>query len=296
MRIIRFVNPNLRFFEGEGGDSGGGGPVDSGAGQSAPAQDNSQGQQEAAPQGGGVNPNWNEVLNLIPSQLHPGVIPHLKKWDDNFQTKLSEVQSQVEPWKQFEGQNPETIAQALQFWQLAESEPQRVFEALQEFLGGGNSDQGQQGQEGSPPEEVFDLDQDDILQHPKVQELLRGQEVIAQTLLAQQQKEQMHEFEQQVEAEQAKIMEDNPEFTEKELVLMYQIAAASNISLTDAAAQVKGYFGDVTQRTQAPHAPSVMSANGQVPAALPVDPTKLNRSDTKNLVADLIRQAQTGQG
>ena len=295
MRIIHIRNRNLRYFEGEGGDGSGGAVGDAGAG--APAG-NSQGG-EPQENGGALNPAWNEVLNLVPQQLHPGIVPHLKKWDDNYkqeQTKLSEVQSQVEQWKQFEGQDPERISQALQFWQLAESEPQRVFDALQEFLGGG--DQGQQGQEGTPGEQEpeFDLNGDDILQHPKVQELLRGQEVIAQTLLAQQQKEQMHQFEQEIEAEQASIMEANPDFTEKELVLMYQIAAASNISLTDAAAQVKGYFGDVAQRQQAPHAPSVMSANGQVPAALPVDPAKLDRSDTKKLVADLIRQAQTGQG
>lgn len=291
MRIIRFKNPNLRFFEGEGDAVGGGGPVDSGDTQSAP--DNSQGG------GTGHNPNWDQLLNLIPGQLHDGVKPILSQWDKNYETRLSEVQSQLEPlkqWERFSGIEPDDMARALQFYQIAEQDPMRLLQQLQEFYGQGDSGQGQQGQadnEGQEPE--FDLNGDDILQHPKVQELLQNQEVLAQYLLTQRQQEEQRELESQIEAEHKQIVEANPDFSEDDLVHMYEIATARNISLTDAAGIVKGYMDNVAQRRQAPPAPSVLpGTNGVVPAANSVDPTKLNGNDRRKLVAEILTQSREG--
>lgn len=244
--------------------------------------------------GGGVHPAWQEMLDKIPSGLHPMVTPYLQDWDKNVQKKLSEVQSQYQPFEEFKDQDPAVLKQAIAFWQLAESDPERVFNEMQKFYGFGG-DQGQQGQEddgseGDPPE--FDIDGDDILQHPKVQELLQNQEMLAEHFLKQQEAEQAAEFERQVDAELATIMEANPQFTEQDQIMVFRIAAASNISLTEAAAEVKGYADSVAQRNATPESPSVMRAGGQVPAVQNVDPRTLDRKQTKDLVAQILTQAQ----
>ena len=292
MRIIHFKIPNLRFIEGEG-DGGGGTPV----GNDQASSSNPQGDAQDT---GGINPSWNSLLEIIPQQLHSGVTPHLREWDKNFETRvsqeLSKVQSQYAPLEAFKDQDPERINQALTFFQMAESDPRRVYDELARYFEFEQGDQGQQGQEDSGPEEEFDLSQDDLMQHPKVKELLQNQEVMAQYLVQQQQQEQQRSLEAEIDQEHASIVEANPDFSEDDLVMMYQIATASNISLTDAAERVKGYGESVATRRQAPHAPSVLSANGggAVPSENAVDPRTLNRQQTQSLVADLIRQAQTG--
>lgn len=290
MKIIRFVNPNLRFFEGEGGD-GGGGAVDSGAGESAPV-DNSQGEatQES---GGGRNPAWDPVLSLIPSQLHEGVVPHLKKWDENFQTELQKVQSQYEPLKPLleSGADAETLQRALGFYQLAEKNPQRVYEEMAKYYGFGQ-DQGQQEQVQDSDDE-FSLDGEDD-EDPRYAALKQNQEAIAQVLLSQHEKEQMQQFEQQVEQEVATIKESHPDMSEEDEVMMYRIAVANNCSLTDAAQELFKYTESKQQAAlkTAPHAPSVMSANGVIPGQQPIDPRKLDSKGTKDLVRSILENRQ----
>lgn len=250
-----------------------------------------------SPPEGGLNPAWNDLLALIPSSLHDGVTPHLRKWDSNFQNKLSEVQSQYAPFEAFKDTPPETLEQALNFYQVMEQDPERVYNQMREFYGFGN-DQGQQGQGNNDPEtgeevEEFSFDADsDITQHPKFQELLQNQELLAQHLVQQETAKQQQAFEQQIEQEEATIKQANPDFTEQDLTLMYQIAAGSNITLTQAAEQIKSYSTSLAERSARPKAPSVMGASGFVPAAENVDPRKLDGNGTRKLVADLLRQAK----
>ncbi len=271
-------------------DASSNGPEDSSAvGESTQGGDTSQ--QEAA-----INPAWNKMLEGIPSSLHPMVTPHLKEWDSNFQKKLHEVQSQYAPFDAFKDTPPEQLQGALDFYRVMESNPEAVYQQMQEFYGFGGGDQGQQAQDDSGDAEEFDIEGDDILQHPKVQELLQNQEVMAQFLVQQQEQEQYAQFEEQIDSEVSTILEANPDFDDEDQTLMFQIAAASGISLTDAAKQVNGHNANIAQRSAAPKAPSVMGANGFVPAAQNVDPTKLDGKGTRALVADLLNQAREQNG
>ncbi len=237
-----------------------------------------------------INPAWNKMLEGIPSSLHPMVTPHLKEWDGNFQKKLHEVQSQYAPFEAFKDTPPEQLEQAVNFYKLMEANPEAVYQQMAEFYGFGGGDQGQQGQENSGEGEVpeFDLDDDEILSHPRVKELLNNQEVMAQYLVQQQEKESAAQFEKQIDTEISQILEANPGFDDADQTLMFQIAAASNISLTDAAKQVTGYAESLATRNARPSAPSVMGAGGFVPAAQNVDPATLDGKGTRKLVADLI--------
>src|SRR6266496_4647872 len=93
-----------------------------------------------APETGGsdsINPAWNDLLEVVPSQLHSLVTPYLQKWDKNYQEGINKVHSQYEPYKSYIDNEiqPGQIDYALQLMQAIESRPAEVIKALQEWSG-----------------------------------------------------------------------------------------------------------------------------------------------------------------
>lgn len=291
MRIINFRNRNLRFIEGEGGGDAGGGIVE-GNTDTTGEVDNSGGEQQE--QSSGRNPAWDPVLNLIPSTLHDGVTPHLREWDKNFQTELQKVQSQYEPYKPLidSGAAPETLQAALNFYQMAEQDPQRVFEEMAKYYGFGQ-DQGQQEQVQSSDDE-FNLDNSGEEQDPRYAALEKNQEAMAQMLLSQHNKEQEAQFEAEVEVEVTKIKTAHPDMSEDDELMMYRLAIANQSTLTQASDELFKYKESTSQfalqgKSQAP---AVMNSTGTIPGQPPIDPRKLDSKDTKALVASIIANRQ----
>lgn len=276
---MRIKMPMLSYFEGE---DGGGGGVTSGdtGGEQQPAQGGNE---------GGLNPAWNPMLEKLPSSLHGMVTPHLREWDQNFQRKLQEVQSQYEPYKPFleAGTDAETLQAAMQLYQLTEQDPQRIYNELGKFYGYGTGGQGQeeQQQEIDPAEYG-----DDLTQNPKFKELMQNQEAMAQLLMAQHEQEELAKAEQRVDQEIAQIKEAHPDMSEDEEIMMLNVATQRGINLSEAADVVFQYNESITQRALQgqPHAPKVMSATGSIPGAPPIDPAKLDAKDRKALVANIL--------
>ena len=280
-----FIRPiNLRFFEGEDGGTGGaidaGGQTDSG---------NSESSSEGA--GGGLNPAWSPLLEKIPSQLHPMVTPHLSEWDKNFQTELQKVQSKYAPYEEIlgSGVDPQRLQQALGFFELAESDPQRVYNEMAKFYGYGQEDQGQQVQDSEVDDPFGEVDDD-----PRLAQLQQQQEAIAQLLLTQHEQEQLRQAEAQVETEINGIRETHPDLTEDEEIMIFRLATSNQSTLEEAAAELFKYKESVSQSTLQgqPHAPSVISATGALPGQPPIDPRKLDSKGTKNLVAQMLANRQ----
>ena len=274
MKIINFRSPNLRYIEGEG-DVGGGAPSEGG--------DASEGVNEPS----GHNPAWDDLLTLIPSQLHEGVMPHLKKWDDKFQTELQKVQSPYEPYKPFieSGATPETLQAALGFYQLAESDPEKVYREMQKYYGFGQ-DQGPQEQVPSSNDLVLDDDEDD----PRFAALKQNQEAIAQVLLSKHQQEQEQALERQIEQELTEIKTKHPNMSEADEIMIYRIAAANGSTVTEASEELFKYNESIAQSAMKsrPAPPAVMSATGSIPGQEPIDPRKLDPKATKSLVASIL--------
>ncbi|HEY9658391.1 MAG TPA: hypothetical protein V6C65_08060, partial [Allocoleopsis sp.] len=180
-----------------------------------------QGITEGQPESTGtpnINPAWNEVIGVIPPQLHSQIIPHFQKWDQNFQTKINEVHSQYEPWKQFidNGVEPSDVDYALGLLNALSENPQEVIKALNEWAGTGNptEQQGQFNQTQQPGQE----NDDPILSHPKVQEMQKGLETLAQIILSQREQEQQSAADQELENDLKALKDAHGEFDE-EIVL-----------------------------------------------------------------------------
>lgn len=276
--------PFLRYFEGEGG--GGGGVTDSGG------TDGISDSGQPVEQAESINPAWEPMLKGIPSSLHPMVTPHLKQWDQNFQTELQKVQSQYEPYKPLieGGADADSLQRALAFYQTVEADPERVFREMQQYYGFGQ-DQGQQEQVQDSDDE---LNLGDEQVDPRIAELMQNQEAMAQLLVSQHEKEQQAVIEQQVETEVDTIKTAHPDMSEEDETMMYRVAIANNITLTQAAEELFKYRESIQQSALAGRspAPAVMSATGSIPAEPPIDPRGLDSKGTKALVASILARSQ----
>lgn len=243
--------------------------------------------------GNGFNPAWTPMLEKLPPEFHSMVAPDLKQWDQNFQTKLNEVQSRYAPYNDFvENQvPPETLQSALQLMAVIEADPKAFYDQMGDFY----KDQWGQGQQVESNNDEFVLGGDetefDITQHPKFQEQQRQLQIIAQHLDGQLRSQQEAEQDAALEAEETRLKEQYGEF---DPVWVYSLAAQNQMPLEDA---VKAYHGFINQVRQTPTAsstaPSVFAPSGAIPSTQP-NPAEMSSAQTRSLVADILRQANEG--
>lgn len=243
-----------------------------------------------------INPNWQPLLEKLPSEFAPLVTPQLKEWDAKFQQQLQQVHSQYEPYKQFaEQQVPaEQLEQAYNLFNLINTNPELVFQQMQEFYGfggQGQEDPNNPGQQAADPEGEFDFNSPDvdIMQHPKVKELFENQQALAQHFVQTQEQERLAQAEKEIEAELTPIKEKYPHIDE---LMLFEVATGGRMSLTQAAEQIHAQYEAMLAQSRQP-APRVFSANGGLPAAQQPDPRKLNSTGTQDLVAQILAQSQS---
>jgi hypothetical protein len=244
----------------------------------------------------GYNPAWNPVLEKLPESFRPAIIPHLQEWDKNFDSKLSEVQQRYEPYKQFVDNNVSAsdIEVALKIAQEIDQNPEAFYKQMQDFFGY-DAGQGQQQQQSPPsddPNFSFDgIDSgDELLQNPKIQELLQNQQTLAQVILQQREQQQLEQHNRQIEADLAEIKQGNPNIDE---LMLFRIATGQGVDLKQAAQILDSYNQSLLTASRTPAPPVFNPAGGGVPAAQQPDPAKLNPKETKNLVAEILK-AQLG--
>lgn len=271
---------NLRFFEGE--DGGTGGAITTGGAE----QGGNEGTSES------LNPAWSPMLDKIPESLRPMVTPHLRDWDKNFQTELQKVQSKYDPYKEIldSGVDPVRLQQALGFFDLAEREPQRVYDEMAKFYGYGQDQGQQQVPDSDDPFDIGDAGEDD----PRLAQLQQQQEQILQMFQGQHEAEQLRQAEQQIETEITAIKEQHPDLTEDEEIMILRLATSNQSTLSEAAADLFKYKESIGQQALAgrSNAPSVMSATGSLPGQPPIDPRKLGSKETKDLVTQMLTNRQ----
>lgn len=150
----------------------------------AAAGDNQPQGTENAPVADGAenNPAWNDLLTLIPGQLHEAVKPHLSKWDKGVQDRFRQVHSEYEPYKPFkeQGVDAETLTNAYQLYQAFNANPQAVYEGMQQHFGFGK--QPEQGQEETDNGQEAEDGTFDLTKDPRFQELAQSQQQIQQFL------------------------------------------------------------------------------------------------------------------
>lgn len=96
----------------------------------------------AAPESGqetessGGNPAWEPLRKELDPITFRQVEPILKGWDNDAQTRITSLNEQLSPWKAFTdaGHTPEKVQQWQALAERLDSEPEVIYQALEEFL------------------------------------------------------------------------------------------------------------------------------------------------------------------
>lgn len=238
------------------------------------------------------NGAWDELLAVVPSQLHSQVTPHLQKWDSNFQKKLNEVQEQYKPYKDFLDNEvaPEQINYSLNLLRAVEERPGEVISAIKEYAKqrGITLEEAAEeiSEEGQQPEGNENED-DPILSHPKFKEMESQLETLAQILVQQQEAEAQEQEDAELEAELAELKEKHGDF-DVEWVLTKAVTTEDPNLETHIAAYREFVNGLIAQQRKP--GPKVMSGSGSAPNQQ-IHPRDMDATQRKAYMATLLENA-----
>jgi hypothetical protein len=231
---------------------------------------------------------WADYLSDLPESVRPLVEPKFKEWDANVTKKFQEVHSTYEPLKVYEslaqqGHNPQFLAEAIQFVEAFNSDPEKVFKAMQEHYGFGV----EQGQGNTDPNQLVPDNNDDQYD-PRFLQLEQNQQLLADIITAQHEAEQAAQLDQALNAELTAAATKHGDFDEK--VVLGWCAADPNLSIDAAVQQYKAAIEAAVAKRQTPNVPIIMGGGGSVPSTA-IDPGKLSPKDRKSLVTSYLEAA-----
>lgn len=241
-----------------------------------------------APETPGPNPAWNDVLGVLPEQFHSVVTPHFQKWDQEAQKRIEQANqtvTQFEPYKPFleNGIAPEDMEQGLQFLYELNTNPKAVYEAIAQAYGYQNQPAAEEIAGEEEEEEAPDF------QDPRFDQLQQGLDLVAQTILQQKQNEINAQAEAQIDSEINELKAKYPGISE-EFALSLMV---NGFEVNEVGSRWETMTQGILQQNPRPFAPNVMGTNGGG-TGLPsqsIDPTKLDGPARRNLVAQMLKQA-----
>lgn len=226
------------------------------------------------------HPAWKEILDVLPSSLHPVVSPALQKWDQGVQQRFQQVQQTYEPYKPFVEQqvNPQNIEQALAIYRQIEADPRGFYDRMGQYVGQGQSD---------TDADEFDDDGTEEDDDPRYARLMQQQEQLAGMLMQMQNKEIEAQAEAKLDADLNALKSKHGEFDEEAVL---QFAVANGGDLNKAMDKYLNLIGKArTIPTPGSELPTVVSPSGAT-ASTAIDPTTLDSKGTKDLVSNLLAQ------
>lgn len=239
---------------------------------------------ESAP---GSNPAWESVLSVLPAEFHPLVTPEFQKWDQSAQQRIESVNQQFEPFKPFTeaGIKPQDLEQGLQLMARLNEDPKGFYEALTEAYGfGGEIESEEEGDEEEAPN----------FQDPRVDQLQQNLDLVAQTILSQQQEKANEQASRELDAELTSLRQKHGDFDERYVLSL--AAVNDGVTLEQAVESYKQLVDNVLQKNPRQFAPTVLgnSSGGTGLPSQAIDPTKLDGKATRNLVAEMLKAANQG--
>lgn len=234
---------------------------------------------------------WADYMKDLPDSVRPLVEPKFKDWDANVTKRFQQVHSEYDDVKPFKalvesGIDFDTAQQAIQFAQLVNEDPERVYKALAEQYGYGAEQGSVDPDAGNVDDEQFGgLTAEDFTKNPEFAKYREMTEQMAEIMVQQQQAVQMAEEEAALDATLASLKEQHGDFDE-EYVMTKVYSGASWDEAINAYNSLAGKF-------QQPNAPVVMGSGGGLPSQS-INPAQMSDKDRKNLVAQIAAQANKG--
>lgn len=243
---------------------------------------------------GGINPAWNDLLGVIPEDLHSQVTPYLQNWDQSVQQKIETANKVSKEWEPYQplrehGIEMGTIQESLQLYQMLNQNPLELYNLLKDSYkfdsqSGGNGDT--DPDDGDPASNPAIGDREKQLLNTMAEWIIKQEDekkhAAENAAMDRAFKEARTKF-----AEQAKQYGD---FDEN-----YVLAQMSKgAELDDAVQSYYSFAENLINNRPKPVAPSIMSSSSGgsgFPRQQQIDPTKLSTVDRKNLVAQYMQAA-----
>lgn len=242
----------------------------------------------------GLNPAWNDVLNLLPETFHNVVTPHFAKWDQAANERITSLNTQFEPYKPFIEHNIgyEDLAAGIRFMNLLNENPQMFYEQLGATLGVENK----KTENTTETEPVIDPE-NPVTLPPGYEKLQQGVELMAQRMLAAEEAQRQQQANAELEADLKRIEQKHGKF-DSAIFLPFLSDALGKGKTVDQAAQA--YFDSMSTsvqnaQAQRPYAPKLLGGSSGSGAGLPsnnIDVTKLSDGERRALVVKMLEAAK----
>lgn len=241
----------------------------------------------------GPNPAWNDVLSVIPQELHQQVTPHFQRWDQAAQQRVEQANSQLEAFQAYQpflehGIDPDELRNGLQLLYQINNDPGSVYNALGQAYGlangAGNPGVNDGTGEGADGQEYQD---------PRVAELQQNLELVSQIILNDQQAKQAQQADQQLDAELNSLKQKFGDYDEGYVLAMMQ----NGMSGEDAVQAFQSFRNNLLQSNPRPFAPNVMggSQGGAGYPSQQIDPAKMSRQEARQAAIQMLQAAAIQQ-
>lgn len=219
-----------------------------------------------------INPAWQEVLDKLPSEFHPQVLPKFKEWDGNF----AKVQSEFAPYKPLvEKKVPyEVIENSMQLARIMNADPRSVWEELGKRYGFNSTEQGQQ-QFDEEDQDLEEPDPNDLSKNPQFAQLQQAYQSLQNQMQATLQQQQEAQAQREVENEWAALEKNvGTKFNDqvrteivRRAVYIGDQRGDGNYSLEEGYKDYAAFVNQIRNQRANNTAPSVLSGNGGQPVS-----------------------------
>lgn len=262
-------------------------------------QDHSTGAEQEA------NPFWGEVEKLTGPNVYKLIQPHLAKADTAARQRVEALNQKLAPWSEFESQGiqPQHVKQALGVVQQLNTNPEQVFQSLQEFL----TREGRMPSQAELKQEVAeDLDETEGAD-PRDQQIQELQEQLQQfqgfvtgQFTAQQQQAAAQEADAWLEGEIGRLSDPKNGYDQADIQEIVRIAAFQSQQTgqepnLDAAAQQFNAMRDRIRTTPRPGqaAPRLPMGPGGGSPQGQLDPSNLTKDQRRELVSQMLQRGKS---
>jgi hypothetical protein len=248
-----------------------------------------QEQQASLPSPG--HPAWQEILSVIPEELHDKVLPTLQNWDAGVSRRFQKIHDEYEPYKKFEGYDPEDIEEAMGVYRALTNDPASTWETIGRVYG-------------LSPQQVSQATSDEDIDLDGLPESIRERlskidlhdqvlEYVSKQMLEIQAAEEEAQEDQVLEELLGELHTAYGDFDEEYVVGLL----AAGVDPDDAVNRFKDFTSRYQPQVQQQPsvremAPRVMSSGGGIPNTGSVDVNKLSNQDTQELITQILRLSQ----
>lgn len=245
------------------------------------------------------NPAWDELLALLPEDMQALVQPKLKEWDQGVQTKIKDLHTQYEPYKDIaKNQVPvEDIEQAMALVAALQQDPEQVVKDAIEAFGLDFVAKELAATQTTEPSTTTEPDPFaeaglDISKHPEFVQMKEALEQITgkveQEFTAKEEAAAIEQHEKYLD----ELAEEHGEF-DKQYVTTLMVNGLDGVKAVkqyqDIVNQAAAKLAGESKAVNTP--PVVMGGDGNTGSGIPdnaVNLGKLTRTDANNLALDMI--------